>query len=388
MKEVKKINIINKKINMNSLLFFSAYAFFIISSFIGESTLSLIIPDSLGKMLQVLGIMLLGLKFFRDKYSYRELLFYIISLSLLIIYFLFSGSYDVILFFTLVLAVRNIDFDLVVRFFFLLVLFLLSLVMVLAILKFVPNYTSIRPTGIPRMALGTSYPTVLGAYWFYLSCCLVFIFRRSKSVILFFLLVLIGLFVNYVADSRAAMMLIFLLALIQLLTIINDKVFFRFIYHIRFVIIALLITFNFLSVLLPYMYQRMPTNLATFLNTLLSNRLVLGNQAFNTYPINFFGNDIIVNGYGNGQILSYGEKYFYIDTLNIWLLFFKGITALVAYVSLFFTNILKILKNRKIILFLLLSLITLFDFVDNKSFRLSYSPFMLFLFADTKKEEL
>ena len=117
-------------------------------------------------------------------------------------------------------------------------------------------------------------------------------------------------------------------------------------------------------------------------DNIFSGRLSLGNQAFSLYDVNLFGQSLLSNGLGGGWRFNYGIDYFYIDALALDLLFGKGLIIFIFYLFEMAKLIFKSAKSKQIVLLIILLLISMYDFTDNKSFRIAFNPFILLMFND------
>ena len=92
------------------------------------------------------------------------------------------------------------------------------------------------------------------------------------------------------------------------------------------------------------------------------------------YPIKLFGQPIIMNGYGANRILSYGEKYFYLDSLPVYLILGSGIVVFCLYVLSLFILVNWSIKINNAMLFICLLSIILYDLIDDKSLYFILNP--------------
>ena len=109
-------------------------------------------------------------------------------------------------------------------------------------------------------------------------------------------------------------------------------------------------------------------------------RLFLGRNALDTYRLHLFGtNNVKFIGYGGTteSVLSYN----YVDSSYIQMLFYYGIVPVVLLVLVYVLASIKIYKEGKVLLLMLLSLITINCMIEAFWIRPGYNIFMFTLFA-------
>lgn len=373
--------IVKKSIQFSSdSIFFIVYFLAISMTFFRNTMIGFDLPPNIYNY-SYLGLsVILVIKICLDKFIYKNVLKYVVTAFVFILVALYSKNLEVFLLGVLIIAAHNIKFDSIIRTYAYTISTYLIFTIIFSILGFIENLVFVKRDTI-RYALGTSYPTVLASFLFFLILCFVYLKRNeiSKKFIIFIFIITFS--INYFTDARSVAILLLVSAVSLLILNIFNISSFKINNVFSILLSAFSILIFLLNVYLSYNYKFDSRAYVSFDN-IFSGRLSLGNQAFSLYDVNLFGQSLLSNGLGGGWRFNYGIDYFYIDALALDLLFGKGLIIFIFYLFEMAKLIFKSAKSKQIILLIILLLITMYDFTDNKSFRIAFNPFILLMFND------
>lgn len=355
-----------------NVLFYICFTFLFINEFCKLTVYSMIIPDKLMMIMKVTTYILILIKtFFFDRYSPREILIYSLTGVVVLIAVYFSNITILIDTFFFMILLKNLKMEKVIKFNFILLLVALVFTIFLSLLNIIPNYEYYRyltnGKRVTRNSFGTIYPTVLGSmiYFLYLQYVL---FLGKNRILLGLIGILLSIFVTYYTDNRLIFILLFAIGALILIKIIDSSI-------IKKYIKMFMILLSFLPIIVVYYsYNYIHFPFLRTINNIVSNRLMISWQGFQMYPIKLFGQPIIMNGYGANRILSYGEKYFYLDILPVYLILGSGIVVFCLYVLSLFILVNWSIKINNAMLFICLLSIILYDLIDDKSLYFILNP--------------
>jgi len=124
------------------------------------------------------------------------------------------------------------------------------------------------------------------------------------------------------------------------------------------------------------------------INSLLSNRLIMGHNGFTEYGVSFYGQGITENGFGFGTILT-NREYFFLDSSYVSILIKKGvyIFTLVMAANIYIGK--RLIKEKKQFGLIIITVLAISSFMEHHLMELTYNPFILMTFsilADSRKE--
>lgn len=365
---------INKKIFFNFSYFLIA-----LSTFLQLTVLANDIPDKVFLLMKLVAILSLIVKIFLDFDETIILSGSIIAVSIvLLINLYYVKNYSFILVWLLMLGSKNVDMKKLIKYNLIATSIVLIVVMILSKINVISNFIYFRDvngTQVTRESLGTIYPTVLGSIIFFLLLQYVYCRKgwyRVDSVIF----LLCGIFVDKLTDNRLVTILCTLMGIIAFFRL--DRLFLK---HYRLTKIV-----SYISIFLPVgftmacYYYKWDSTIYSIANQILSGRIYLSWLGFQKYSLKIFAQIIQMNGSGNNREFAYGESYFYLDSLPIYLIINFGIIIFLLYFVYNYGFLKFCQKNNDISLFLILILIIIYDIVDDKSIYVGLNPFVLLLF--------
>lgn len=362
-------------------LYYVPFVLAFFSTFISLTAYSSFISSNILLLIKLISITVLGFKILID-FEYELIKIYLVIIVTLILIFntLITHSVDLLLLWTLMLGSKNIDAKKFTQLSFILITSSLIFTIISSAINIIPNYVYTR-TGLDgkvttRYSLGTSYPTIFGSILFFISLQYMNLYQKHSNYIRTLLVIIAAIIVSKVSDNRLVVVLLVIAAVISLIRLENLM---KYMKKILWLIPYLLILFPMIFIYISYNYDWSSKNYI-LLNTFFNNRVTLSWQAFQDYPITLFGQFIKMNGFGNNNILSFGEQYFYIDSLPVLLLMRYGILIFILYLVYIFYFSKKLISSRDYMLLLIFILIVMYDIVDNKSISICLNPFPILLF--------
>jgi len=381
--------LLSKKINGEQLylITFSIYLFF---AFLRNSTFNPFIGSRIFNLVSYLVFAILVFKiFFFDNYNLKCLVIILICLLISLVSWRMSSSNLIIVMTAFILAARNVSFREIIKWYFIINLIFLLMVILFALFGVIQNLVYTVKGRQDRYSLGISYPTDLASHVLYLILANAYINFNKLNWHYYFSYFLIAMILKIITDARLS--IICILLTIPVLYIaqkaqLGNKVA-RIFTSFFWIITPISAAITFFS---TYFFDNR-NKIFYFIDHLLSGRLSYGKTALNLYPIKMFGQKIIEQGFGGnfGKMLSNSGSYgyFYIDSSYMRLILIYGFLVFIVFISMMiFISIRETLKGNYILPAILL-IITISCIVEQHLLELTYNPFLLVLLS-TQKDNL
>ena len=305
----------------------------------------------------------------------KELIFTVIYVVITYISMKVSDSNSILLILLFLIAMKQMDFDKIVKIDFYVKLFFMICVIILYKLGFTENYYMDRSDGTVRSSMGFSHPNVFGTYVFLLCCEHIYLNRKNIKLFNYVILIICGLLVYYASDSRTAQ---FGILVLGILTVLYNKGIIVKLMKLKFVPMF----FSYLFVLLTIIsyvaglaYINNNESILKF-NNLVNNRIKMTAVFINNYDITLFGNDIEL--LGTKAAKEEGKKAKVLDNSYAKILLQYGILTYLMLASFFVRGVKKATKEEKYMLTLLLSLFCIYGIMENVLNMLQYNIFLLY----------
>ena len=328
-------------------------------------------------------VLLLGLRFlYKMRVSYKYL---ILSILLLLsgglVYFQTNRLIFLVYSMLLVLLV-NVDMKVVLRNYVVVAGILVVGVFLLSLIGMIPNLQYNR-AGVIRNSFGFIYPTDFASHCFYLFLAISYLLKDKFIWTRSLFGVLLSAFIIKYCDAR-----------LNALSILLATVIFIYFYYSngkKIKIFALLpySAVVFASVVTYFSYKFSWSNpFLVSVNKLITGRLALGRNAFDTFGVHLFGTR-------NVQFIGSGGKtesvigYNYVDSSYVQMLFTYGIVPVVLLLIIYVVASKKQYKDGQYLLVAILSLIAFNCMIEAFWFVPTYNIFMFLLFTTntfSKKE--
>ena len=320
-------------------------------------------------------VLLLGLRFlYKMRVSYKYL---ILSILLLLsgglVYFQ-TNRLNFLVYSMLLVLLVNVDMKVVLRNYVVVAGILVVGVFLLSLVGIVPNLQYNR-AGVIRNSFGFIYPTDFASHCFYLFLAISYLLKDKFIWTRSLFGVLLSAFIIKYCDAR-----------LNALSILLATVIFIYFYYSngkKIKIFALLpySAVVFASVVTYFSYKFSWSNpFLVSINKLITGRLALGRNAFDTFGVHLFGTR-------NVQFIGSGGKtesvigYNYVDSSYVQMLFTYGIVPVVLLLIIYVVASRKQYKDGQYLLVAILSLIAFNCMIEAFWFVPTYNIFMFLLFT-------
>ena len=320
-------------------------------------------------------VLLLGLRFLHKmRVSYKYLIFSILLLLSGILVYFQTNRLNFLVYSLLLVLLVNVDMKVVLRNYVIVAGVLVVGVFLLSLVGIVPNLQYNR-AGVIRNSFGFIYPTDFASHCFYLFIAISYLLKDkliwSRTLFGF----LLSAFIIKYCDARLNALSILLATVIFIYFYYSDgkklKIFALLPYSA--VVFASIVTY------LSYKFSWSNPFLVS-VNKLITGRLALGRNAFDTFGVHLFGTR-------NVQFIGSGGKtesvigYNYVDSSYVQMLFTYGIVPVVLLLIIYVVASRKQYKDGQYLLVAILSLIAFNCMIEAFWFVPTYNIFMFLLFT-------
>ena len=328
-------------------------------------------------------VLLLGLRFlYKMRVSYKYLILSILLLLSGVLVYFQTNRLNFLVYSMLLVLLVNVDMKVVLRNYVVVAGILVVGVFLLSLAGIVPNLQYNR-AGVIRNSFGFIYPTDFASHCFYLFLAISYLLKDKFIWTRSLFGVLLSAFIIKYCDARLNALSILLATVIFIYFYYSKekklKIFALFPYSA--VIFASIVTY------LSYKFSWSNPFFVT-VNKLITGRLALGRNAFDTFGVHLFGTR-------NVQFIGSGGKtesvigYNYVDSSYVQMLFTYGIVPVVLLIIIYVVASRKQYKDGQYLLVAILSLIAFNCMIEAFWFVPTYNIFMFLLFTTntfSKKE--
>ena len=328
-------------------------------------------------------VLLLGLRFlYKMRVSYKYLILSILLLLSGVLVYFQTNRLNFLVYSMLLVLLVNVDMKVVLRNYVIVAGILVVGVFLLSLVGMVPNLQYNR-AGVIRNSFGFIYPTDFASHCFYLFLAISYLLKDKFIWTRSLFGVLLSAFIIKYCDAR-----------LNALSILLATVIFIYFYYSngkKLKIFALLpysaVVFASVVTYLSYKFSWSDPFLVS-INKLITGRLGLGRNAFDTFGVHLFGTR-------NVQFIGSGGKtesvigYNYVDSSYVQMLFTYGIVPVVLLIIIYVVASRKQYKDGQYLLVAILSLIAFNCMIEAFWFVPTYNIFMFLLFTTntfSKKE--
>ena len=320
-------------------------------------------------------VLLLGLRFlYKMRISYKYLILSILLLlSGALVYFQ-TNRLNFLVYSMLLVLLVNVDMKVVLRNYIVVAGILVVGVFLLSLVGMIPNLQYNR-AGVIRNSFGFIYPTDFASHCFYLFLAVSYLLKDKFIWTRSLFGVLLSAFIIKYCDAR-----------LNALSILLATVIFIYFYYSngkKLKIFALLpysaVVFASIVTYLSYKFSWSNPFLVS-VNKLITGRLALGRNAFDTFGVHLFGTR-------NVQFIGSGGKtesvigYNYVDSSYVQMLFTYGIVPVILLIIIYVVASRKQYKDGQYLLVAILSLIAFNCMIEAFWFVPTYNIFMFLLFT-------
>ena len=328
-------------------------------------------------------VLLLGLRFlYKMRISYKYLILSILLLlSGALVYFQ-TNRLNFLVYSMLLVLLVNVDMKVVLRNYVVVAGILVVGVFLLSLVGMVPNLQYNR-AGVIRNSFGFIYPTDFASHCFYLFLAFSYLLKDKFIWTRSLFGVLLSAFIIKYCDARLNAMSILLATVIFIYFYYSNGKKLKIFALLPYSAVVFASTVTYLS----YKFSWSNPFLVS-INKLITGRLALGRNAFDTFGVHLFGTR-------NVQFIGSGGKtesvigYNYVDSSYVQMLFTYGIVPVVLLIIIYVVASRKQYKNGQYLLVAILSLIAFNCMIEAFWFVPTYNIFMFLLFTTntfSKKE--
>ena len=328
-------------------------------------------------------VLLLGLRFlYKMRVSYKYLILSILLLLSGVLVYFQTNRLNFLVYSMLLILLVNVDMKVVLRNYVIVAGILVVGVFLLSLVGMVPNLQYNR-AGVIRNSFGFIYPTDFASHCFYLFLAISYLLKDKFIWTRSLFGVLLSAFIIKYCDARLNALSILLATVIFIYFYYSKekklKIFALFPYSA--VVFASIVTY------LSYKFSWSNPFLVS-VNKLITGRLALGRNAFDTFGVHLFGTR-------NVQFIGSGGKtesvigYNYVDSSYVQMLFTYGIVPVVLLIIIYVVASRKQYKDGQYLFVAILSLIAFNCMIEAFWFVPTYNIFMFLLFTTntfSKKE--
>ena len=328
-------------------------------------------------------VLLLGLRFlYKMRVSYKYLILSILLLLSGVLVYFQTNRLNFLVYSMLLILLVNVDMKVVLRNYVVVAGILVVGVFLLSLVGMVPNLQYNR-AGVIRNSFGFIYPTDFASHCFYLFLAISYLLKDKFIWTRSLFGVLLSAFIIKYCDARLNALSILLATVIFIYFYYSKekklKIFALFPYSA--VVFASIVTY------LSYKFSWSNPFLVS-VNKLITGRLALGRNAFDTFGVHLFGTR-------NVQFIGSGGKtesvigYNYVDSSYVQMLFTYGIVPVILLIIIYVVASRKQYKDGQYLLVTILSLIAFNCMIEAFWFVPTYNIFMFLLFTTntfSKKE--
>ena len=320
-------------------------------------------------------VLLLGLRFlYKMRVSYKYLILSILLLLSGVLVYVQTNRLNFLVYSMLLVLLVNVDMKVVLRNYVVVAGILVVGVFLLSLVGMVPNLQYNR-AGVIRNSFGFIYPTDFASHCFYLFLAISYLLKDKFIWTRSLFGVLLSAFIIKYCDARLNALSILLATVIFIYFYYSKekklKIFALFPYSA--VVFASIVTY------LSYKFSWSNPFLVS-VNKLITGRLALGRNAFDTFGVHLFGTR-------NVQFIGSGGKtesvigYNYVDSSYVQMLFTYGIVPVVLLLIIYVVASRKQYKEGQYLLVAILSLIAFNCMIEAFWFVPTYNIFMFLLFT-------
>lgn len=354
-------------------LFYFCYIIFIFSSMFANVKFLSIFMNKINYIiyLGLLLCILLKIKTYRKK----ELIFMVFSLIVITISWIISKNNSIFILFLFIFAMKNIEFDSLIKFDLKMKILFVPIVIGLHYLGLTNDLIMYREDGTVRSSMGFGHPNTFAVYLFAIFCEYIYLNRDKKRFLgISILAIVVFNMINYFSDSRGSAYTIIMLYLfitvkkIDFIGLINKK-------FVKYFLTSIIFIFTAFSYFISINYN--PYNKMMYeINKIFTGRISSSYKFLNNYNINLLGNELYI--VSTKQSLLTGENTIILDNAYIKLILQLGIITYLIFAIYYTLSIRKAYSKNNYILVILFFIFAIRGLFGNVLFYLYGNVFLLY----------
>ena len=344
----------------SKILFYTAYTILMFKTICGR----LDFVQNVGEYMTIIELLLLTVCILiQTRYYKVKTIIFMFAILLICLYsYVITRNANIMILFFFIFAMKNIDFEKLLKYDIKMKIMLLLLNIVFISLGLLENIITYRDNGSIRQTLGFASPNSFGGL--VMSICFEWVYLRRKNIngLTYLILILTTIGLEFLCNSRTPEICIILL--IVVIFVYKRKI------YLKKVLPYLPIVLTIISLFLVYLYGKQ-NPIALRLDNILTTRLLCAYNFFQLYDINLFGNMFTSTGIWLGYVNTLDNAYLY-------LLLNQGI---VLYIFVIFVNIAlfkNAIKDNDRILAAILMVYCFYAFMERGTYFVTFNIFLLY----------
>ena len=363
------------EINRENVLFYIPYVIWLSMNILVDSAYeSFEYFSNVFKMTNLFCLLLVGIHLLQKKFTVSKLPVIFVCGICVLISAVNTGLFRIIFTILFIVAAGNQNWKDLIKMSFFVECVLMFFVLLSWIIGILPNEIILRLDGSRRYYLGYNYTTLSANYFFHMVLMYIFIKNGKMKAIAYAVLVLLNLFFFIMTDTKTIFIMVFLVLVAVFFTErVSSKwmqnrwncKFLHYVFYIfGFISIEAILAFRWGSWIFPR------------INNIMTNRLSLGQQAYDQYGISILGQVITWNTEFNGS-----TPYMYVDCAYMNVAINYGIVIL-GLLCAGFTYIMgRALKEKDAMLLIVGFFLAAHSISDPQLYMAWYNPFLLLIGA-------
>lgn len=380
----------NESVNFDiyNIVYFVFFACCFVSMFLNTTTIDYSMIAPLLKWTKIILVFGILFKIYRDirraEYDYAYVICFICCIAVCIAA-IRSGNVFFAEYCLLIVGAKNVEFKKLLKWYIILSASLIIFTVLFSLIGGCENYVYHRESlaDSARYAMGFIYVTDFGAHVFF--TCLAYLYYKNSSIRLLelFFVLLIGIVLYIVGNTRNSSICIALTILIIISyrafkrnNLLKERFSFSKTKKILFLsapcIAILMIVFGYIDGI-----NINENPLLHLFDKLSAGRIGTIAEAFKIYPISVWGTQLTEVGLGGHSAIGWPANYFFIDDSYASIFFKYGLIGFAAILVLWMLVLHNVKKSENTLSMALLLTVIIHCVVEHHFFDLTYNPFFI-----------
>ncbi|MQB65394.1 hypothetical protein DN446_04925 [Lactobacillus reuteri] len=367
-------------------IYYFAFLYYYVLSFLRFTTFAPTVSANWMIRLSYFAVVLLLIKIYAfDKQTLGSFVLNTFIILLSLISWRHAHAVDILAYTLFILGAKNIDFRIIINWFFKLGVIMLVLTMIYSQFGIIKDLIYVRNHTL-RHAMGIVYPTDLAAHIFCLILAYCYLYFEKLSWRSYISIIFVTGLTYLLTQAR-------LDVLLSLLTIpvifVAKKAYAGNRIYMNVASFYWIITpiLAYITIVASVFYNA-NNSLFRLTNEILSKRLEISHLAIEKYNITLFGNHILEHGFGSSQGIKHfyqsgmSGNYFFIDSSFIRLAIIYGLVIGVFVIIVMLLIGMQSVSTRGFCLAAIILLLGISCMIEQHLLDISYNPFLIALLAD------
>lgn len=362
-------------INRENVLFYVSYVIWLSMNILVDSAYeSFAYFSSVFEITNLICLALVGIHLLQKKFTVSKLPVIFACGICVLISAVNTGLFRIVFTILFIIAAGNQKWKDLIKLSFFVECVLMIFILLSYVNGILPNETILRMEGSPRYYLGYNYTTLSANYFFHMILMYIFIKEGKMRAITYAGITLLNIFFFLTTDTKTIFAMVFLVLGAVFFTerisskwMVNQlicKLLHYVFYIFGFISIEAILAFRWGSWIFPK------------INSIMTNRLSLGQQAYDQYGISILGQAITWNTDFDGP-----DPYMYVDCAYMNVAINYGIVILVLLCAGFTYVMGRAIKEKNAMLLIVGFFLAAHSISDPQLYMAWYNPFLLLMGA-------